>query len=77
MSGTLDMGGNRITGVLNTSYAQDAFTKIYADGIDMLKVVKAGNVMSNNLDMNLNKITDVMVFLFFFEFSHSKHDCLF
>ena len=53
------MGDNRITGVFDPAFAQDVSTKIYADNIGTWKIVKAGDVMSNNLDMNLNITTDV------------------
>ena len=58
MNGALNMGDDRITGVLNPSSMQDISTKIYADNnIWALKVMKTGDVMSNNIDMNINKIT--------------------
>ena len=59
MSGVLDLGNNRLTGVLNPSSAQDASTKTYTNNIGSLKVSKSVDVMSGSIDMNLNKITDV------------------
>ena len=59
MSGALDLGNNRTTGVLNSSSAQDASTKIYTNNIGALQVSKAGDVISNKLDMNLNNIIKI------------------
>ena len=57
MTGALAMGGNKITGLGNPTFAQDASTKTYTDSADALKVTKAGDTMSGNLAMAGNKVT--------------------
>ena len=60
MSGALDMGNNRITGVLNPASAQDISIKLYSDNVGTLEgISNTGDIMSNSTDMNLNKITVV------------------
>ena len=59
MSGALDMGMNRTTGIANPKTSQDAATKTYEDFLLSLKVSKAGDTMSDSIYMNLNKITNL------------------
>ena len=59
MNGALDMGNNRITGVLDPSPAQDASSKAYTDNIGALNVAKTGDAMSGSINMNLNKIINL------------------
>ena len=45
MSGILNMGGYKITGVANPTSNQDAATKHYVDTLGSLKLAKAGDIL--------------------------------
>ena len=59
MSGILNMGGNKITGVVDSTSNQDAATKNYVDTLGSLKLAKAGDTLSGILAMGGNRITGV------------------
>ena len=59
MSGALNMGMNRIIGLLDPSSTQDVSSKTYTDNIGVLSVAKTGDTMSGSINMNLNKITNL------------------
>lgn len=57
MTGNLQMGGNRITGVADPVGTQDAATKNYVDTEDDLRVLKAGDTMTGELEMGGNLVS--------------------
>jgi len=59
MSGAIEMGTSKITGLGDPTLAQDAATKTYVDTADNLKLDKAGDTMSGDLAMGGSKVTGV------------------
>ena len=57
MTGAIEMGTNKITGLGNPTLAQDASTKTYVDTADALKLSLSGGTMSGAIAMGTNKIT--------------------
>ena len=59
MTGAIAMGTNKVTGLGTPTAGTDAAHKTYVDGVDALKLNKAGDTMSGVLAMGANKITGV------------------
>jgi hypothetical protein len=57
MTGAIEMGTNKLTGVGNPTLAQDAATKSYVDAADATKLALAGGTMTGAVAMGGNKIT--------------------
>jgi len=57
MSGAIAMSANKITGLGDPTFAQDAVTKTYVDTAYALKLNLAGGTMSGAIAMGTNKIT--------------------
>jgi len=59
MSGGIIMSGNYINGLPTSINPSDATNKNYVDTNDTLRLLKAGDTMTGNLNMNSNNITNV------------------
>jgi len=57
MSGAIEMGTSKITGLGDPTLAQDAVTKTYTDTADNLKLNLSGGTMSGAIAMGNSKIT--------------------
>ena len=57
MTGAIEMGTSKITGLGDPTSAQDAATKTYVDTADATKLALAGGTMSGAVAMGTNKIT--------------------
>jgi hypothetical protein len=59
MTGSLAMGGNKVTGLGAPTSNNDAATKTYVDTADALKLSLTGGTMSGAIAMGTNKLTGV------------------
>jgi hypothetical protein len=59
MTGSLAMGGNKVTGLGAPTSNNDAATKTYVDTADALKLSLSGGTMSGAIAMGTNKLTGV------------------
>jgi hypothetical protein len=59
MNANLNVGDKYIYNLLDPSGNQDASTKFYTDTADNLRLLKSGGIMTGNLDMSGNSITNV------------------
>lgn len=59
MTGTLDMGANKVTTTLDPTTDSELTRKAYVNAQDALKVSKAGDTMTGDLAMSTNRVTGV------------------
>ena len=59
MNANLNVGDKYIYNLLDPSGNQDASTKYYTDTGDNLRLLKSGGIMTGNLDMSGNSITNI------------------